>query len=257
MKYFYRLLNYEFSRIFISVTILYLGVIASPLILLNMAVREGSNIYDRFEDLYARSGCIIAFIVYFAVLCGIFIKSVYSDYGGSKSIYTILTLPVKREYIFFSKLSAFFIAAIGFIGTQLVGYIMAYHFFAPEIMYMSNGQTFFREMNNGLFLSIIRSDFMRLLFPIGYESAVSSAAALIATICAVYYGALCERAKRYWGFIFIVLAAGLIIYMLNYRLQALYYRPYASMYPYSAALLLLSGFFIWHGIRLVKSGAIA
>ncbi|MDK2903539.1 MAG: hypothetical protein PWQ93_1458 [Clostridiales bacterium] len=257
MKHFYRLLNYEFSRLFASATLLYFGVIATPLVFLNIAAKKSGNIYGRFEDLYADSGSIIVFAVFFAILCGIFIKNIYSDYWGSKGIYTLLSLPIKREYIYFSKLTAFFIVSTGFIGAQLVGYMIAYWFFAPDIIYDSAGMTIPREMHNGLFLSFIRSDFMRLFLPAGHESIVSSLAALTAVVCAVYYGALCERSRRYWGYIFIVFAAGLIIYTFNYRMQALYYSDYINTYPYSAVLFLLSGFFIWHGIRLVKSGAIA
>lgn len=257
MKSFYRLLNYEFSQMFTSLTILYFGVLISPVLFLSVAARKSGNVYGRFEELYSASGCIIVFILYFFILCGIFIKNIYSNYWRSKSIYTLLTLPVKRVYIYLSKLTAFLVAVLGFIASQFISYILSYHSFATKIMYQSNGETIFREMNNGLFLSLIRSDFMSILLPKGLESAVSSFVIFISIVCAIYYGVLCERSKKYRGFAFITAASVLIIKVISYRLQALHHSNYTNTYPYSVILFLLSIFLIWRSIKLVKRGAIA
>ncbi|HHY24095.1 MAG TPA: hypothetical protein GX527_07660, partial [Clostridiaceae bacterium] len=66
MKKFYKLLNYEVSQYITKVIIICFGTIISPLLLLNGALTDYSNLYQRFETIYESSGSIIVFAIYFA-----------------------------------------------------------------------------------------------------------------------------------------------------------------------------------------------
>jgi len=221
----------------------------------NIAMKDYSNIYKRFEVIYSSSGCIIIFLIYFAVLCVYLLKSIYTQYWGSKSIYTLLSLPVKREAVYFSKLAAFFIAFLVFFAAQLISVLLSYSIVASKVSRIQEGEYL---MNNGLFLAFIRSGFLRIILPLTAESIVSTASIVITIVITVYYGALCERSKRYWGFIFIAASVFLIIFVLNYRMgKPAFYTEYKNLYIYSGVLFSLSGLFLWHSIKLVKTGAIA
>jgi len=251
MKKYYRLLNYELISIIKPFIAICLVTIISPLLLLNRAMQNYGNHHDRFENVYLKSGCIIAFAICFAALCGLCIKNIYGNYWGSKSIYTLMTLPVKKEIIYFSKLTAFFICFIGLIAAQLLSVFLGYAFFAPTLLRTISGIVHYPRMHNGLFLAFIRSDFLRILLPLSIEGLISSLSVLITVVSSIYYAALCERSHRFGGFILITAAIILIIYTLSQRIDM-----NGNLYLMSLVLLLFSIFFIWHSIRLIKRSAI-
>ncbi len=253
MKSYYRLVNYQFMWILKPLILVYVGTIISPLFLLNAAMQDYNNIHSRFEDVFASSGCVMAFAIYFAATCGLCIASIYAGYWKSKSIYTLLALPIKREVIYFSELTVFFICFIGLIASQLVGIFLGYALFTPTLVRTINGETYYLRMQNGLFLSLIRSSFFRILLPLGIESFVSSLTTLIATVSTLYYSVLCERSRRYFGFIPVIAVIIFIIYTITQRIN----MSNANTYINSLILLLCSAFFTWHGVKLVKRSAIA
>ncbi|MDF2669760.1 MAG: hypothetical protein K0R67_2066, partial [Paenibacillus sp.] len=77
MKGFYRLLNYEFNHMLKAVLLSCIGVIISPLMLLNLATKESRLSYERFEQIYVSSGCVIVFLIFLAALCAFFLKNFY------------------------------------------------------------------------------------------------------------------------------------------------------------------------------------
>ena len=251
MKNYYRLLNYELISLLKPLIFLCLGTIIILLLLLNQAMQDYGNHHDRFENIYLNSGCIIVFAICFAALCGLCIKNIYGNYWGNKSIYTLMTLPIKKEIIYFSKLTAFFICFIGLIAAQLISVFLGYALFSPTLIRTINGEVHYPRMHNGLFLAFIRSDFLRIILPLSMESFISSLAVLIAVVSSLYYAVLCERSHRYSGIIFVIAAIILIVYTLSQRISM-----NISLYLMSLILLLFSTFFIWHGIRLVKRSAI-
>jgi hypothetical protein len=233
------------------------GAIISPMLFLHAATRtyDKHTVVERFEDIYASSGIIIVFLVLLAILSAFFLKNIYAAYWGSKGIYTYLTLPVKREAYYFSKLLTFTVCLMMLLAAQLLGVMLGYSVAAANIGSIDEGQFL---MNNGLFLAFIRSEFLRILLPLSFNGLLSSISIMIALITGLYYGALCERSKRYYGFIFIAAAVVFIINVLNYRMERpVYPDSFTNLYPSSVTLLLLSGLFMWHSISLIKRGAIA
>lgn len=253
MSKLYKLLNYEVSQHISKVLVICACTVVSPLILLNRAV-DYTNYYKRIETIYESSGCIIAFAVFFAAICGICVQSFYSNYFGSKSIYTLTTIPMKREAVYFSKLISFFIYFLMLLAAQLISVFIAHGMIASQIAKWEGGKYL---MNNSLFLAFIRSGFLRILLPLGLEGIISTVSIFAAIVCSIYYAMLCERSKRYWGFLPIAAVIYILARVITYRLnQNESYPKYINLNVFSLILICFCCFFIWHGIRLYKRGAI-
>lgn len=255
MKDFYRLLNYEISENIIPLIFICIGKIVFPLILLRIALEDYSTISMRFEDIYASSGCIILFLIGLAGVFALCIKSLYSKYYGSKSIYTLLTLPVKREIVYFSRLAAFLIYFLLFLAFELISVFIGYRFVISYISTLTNEKNYL--ITNGLFLAFVRSDFLRIILPLGIESLIYSISILISIVCGLYYAVLCERSKRYWGFVLIGIVVFILIRGIVYPITHMTnLDKFKTKYIYSLPLIGFSVLFIWDSIRLVKGGAI-
>lgn len=257
MKGLYRLVNYEFSLWLRLILPLCAGAVVAPLFFLSSATKHYSEytVNERFEDIYVSSGCTILFLVFLAIACAFFVKTVYAGYWGSKSVYTFLTLPVRRESLYFGKLIAFAACLLLLIAAQLVSIRLGYAIFAGKTGSYAEGEF---VMHNGLFLSLIRSDFFRLLLPLTFSRILSSAAIFSVIVTGLYYGTLCERSRKYWGFAAIAAAMLIAINVLGYRLnEEIHMNDPKGLYVSSLSLLALGGFFVWHSLRIVKRGAIA
>jgi hypothetical protein len=238
-------------------TLLYVATLVVPLFLLNSAANDYAMFsnHSRFEDLYISSGCALLFLVLMALLCLYFLLTIYASYWGSKSVYTYLTLPVRRESLYMSKLIVFATFLLLLIGVQLISIRLGYALVADKAGTYNEGKF---VINNGLFLAFARSDFFRLLLPFNFSRIFSSCSMLIAIATGIYYGALCERSRKYWGFVAIGTASWILYKVLVYRLnETNYYFEPRSLYPSSFMLLALSGLFLWHGLRMMRRGTIA
>lgn len=212
-------------------------------------------VHDRYEDIYMSSGSVLCLLIGLGMLCALFVIRQYAGYWGGKSIYTFLTLPVRREELYFSKLIAFIICLLFFVAAQIIGMRLGYSL--VEGRAGAYGDSAF-VMDNGLFLSIIRSSFQRILLPLGFQELLSTASIIITLTTGLYYGVLCERSKRYWSFILIGIAAIILFHTVSYRMNPYQYLgDYKNMYVQSSMLLGFSGLFIWHSIKLLKRSAIA
>lgn len=104
----------------------------------------------------------------------------------------------------------------------------------------------------------MRSDFFRLLLPLDFSRILSSCSMFLAIATGFYYAALCERSRKYWGFIAVGAAALILYKALVYRLnESVHYFEPRNLYPSSLMLLALSAFFISHGLSMMKRGTIA
>ncbi|MBB6735293.1 hypothetical protein [Cohnella zeiphila] len=257
MSGLYRLLNAEFGRWMAFVALLCAGAVLVPLLLLNSAAGDAGSFanHARYEDLYAASGCPLLFLLLLALLCAYFLKSVYAGYWGSKSVYTYLTLPVRRESLYFSKLIVFATCLLLLIAAQIVSIRLGYELVAAKAKAYPAGSL---AMRNGLFLAFARSEFFRLLLPLNFSRILSSCSMLLAIATGFYYGALCERSRKFGGFALIAVAAFVLYRAVSFRLDEVAYTTLPrSLYPSSLALLAFSGWFVWHSLRIMRKGSIA
>ncbi|RUS42832.1 hypothetical protein [Cohnella sp. AR92] len=252
MKGFYRLLNLEFVSWIRFLAGLLVGSFSLSLLLLNSASRFSPwTNQPRYEDLFVSSGCTIVFFIAFVLLCLYFLKSVYAGYWGSKSVYSYLTLPVRRDALYWSKLLVFATGMLLLIAVQLLVFRLGYAL--VDSRYTSGF-----GMHNGWYLALIRSEFIRILLPLSLSRLLSTLSLLLAIAAGLYYGALCERSRKYYGFFGIAAAAFLIVKVLLYRMnETLYDADPHSLYGSSLLLLAFAAAFVWHGIYLLRRGSIA
>ena len=254
MKSFYRLLNEEFNAIFYGLLAICAAALFVPPLLIAYRMKRFMSEYERYEQIYATSGSVLVFVLCLAALLGLLLYSVYSGYWRTKSVYTMLTLPVSRESLFFGKLAAF---GIGFLLLWLAALLNVWlgcEIAENRMLRHTDGSVV--PIHNGLFLAVIRSDFMNLLIPFTVKGLLSTVSMAAALITGVYYGALCERSRRYWGVVPIAVSWWLIYRAAVYRigLPEPYVDPY-NLWLNSAILLALTGWFAAHGIILLKKGA--
>ncbi|NMA94546.1 MAG: hypothetical protein GX974_00725 [Clostridiales bacterium] len=259
MRKFYRLLNYEVSENIIPLILICIGKIVISLISIQIALEKPNNWVKRYEDFYLSSGCIIIFTMALIGIFGLCIKSLYSNYFGSKGIYTLLTLPVKREYIYFSRFCAFLIYFLALFAAEIITAFTGYKLFTSYItrypwMLQDEGRYL---LTNGLFLAFIRSDFFRIILPLGIESLIYSFSILISVVSGLYYAFICERSSRYWGILLIGIALVILIRGIVYPItHTSGLDRYISKYIYSIPLIVFSVIFMLNSIKLLKRGAI-
>lgn len=258
VKGLYRLFNDEFLRLFkatltisllvsIVTTIQFRGVIGDL---------HEHYVFERFEDVYASAGGPAIFWIGLIALFAWIVISFYSHYWGSKGIYTLLTLPVSRSAWYSGQLLALFMNVLTLMAVQLIVLSWTYHLWTSKLEGFEGDYV----MNNGLFLAFLRSDFLRILFPLTLEGSICSLGMLMVIATGFYYGMLCERSKRYWGFGTILLGGYITLKAVQARTSDPLQLPYESAwsgYVYGIIFLILSGFFIWHSLRLIRKGAIA
>jgi hypothetical protein len=253
MKTFYRLLNYELGELLWGVLVLCSGLIVTSWIMMNNELNQyyRNSLFERFEHIYEASGLPTLFLIFFIALLLLFIHSIYKSYWGSKSIYTLLTLPVKREMLYWSKLSAFLISAFMLWMSQLVSVFVCYRLMIHKLADNSDGL-----MSNGLLLAFIRSDFLRLLWPYGAINIISTICLLLVIVTGVYYWSLCERSKRKWSWLLLPIVLWLISSAIGMRLNPIYEYSNVKIIMNSLILFALSGMFMWYSIHLLKKGAV-
>lgn len=257
MKRFYRLLNAQLGELLIGMLLLCAGLITASWLLIHIQIKDYNfySVHERFEDIYHASGMPIVFLLCLIGVFALFIKSFYAAYWGSKSIYTLLTLPMKREIFYLSKLCSLIISVLMLLCAQLVGFIIAYRYMEVKVASYSSGQF---DMANGLFLAFIRSDFMRLLYPYGSVNVLSTVSIFVVLITGVFYVVICERSQRRWGPAMIPIVSWLIMTAIQTRLGAIYSNdPVKMVLIYSLAMLVISVACVWHSVVLLKKGAIA
>ncbi|NLM11951.1 MAG: hypothetical protein GX213_14525 [Clostridiaceae bacterium] len=259
MKKMYYLINNEFKGLYRVVLVLVLVLIILQQFLLIRSIKYYPNRFERFELLFSKSGCIIIFLVCFFALCGLCIFNAYSNYTESKSIYTLLTLPLPREYMYFSKLISYSMCFLTLLASQIISAWIGYGLFYWYVSSQQIATNITLPVNNGLFLAFIRSDFFRLILPFGFMGFISSLAVFISLVCTIYYGVICERSKRYFRFAIVILNLSLIVLSLVHRINSLtVLGVYESNYIHvlTAAIFLTTVFIIYDSLRLIKKSAI-
>jgi hypothetical protein len=217
--------------------------------------------YVPYEEFFNSSGAIIVFGFAFAACCTLSIWTIVYNYHGSKSIYTLMTLPQNRSQLYLSKLITCLMFFLILLTTQLLSALLGYIIFAPKIQRPVEelyATVRYDHAKNGLFLSFIRSNFFRLLFPLGLKSFISSISILFAFVVGLLYGVLCERSKSYYRLILVTAHMGYSIYLVNYRITATdFFQRHQSLTIHSVLMLLITAFFIWDSMKLVRSSAIS
>ncbi|WP_270171299.1 hypothetical protein [Paenibacillus sp. SYP-B4298] len=257
MKGYYRLLNAEFAAWLRAIILLCAGALGTPLLLIHAATNDYGpyTVVERYETLYVSSGAALTCGVYILLLLAYYVRSVYRAYSGSKSIYTFLTLPVRREALYAAKLTTAATALLLLLAAQGAGAWLGYELAAARA-FRAGGEGY--VMHNGWFLAVIRSEWFRMLLPFSFSRLLSTVAIAAALLTGTYYATLCERSRKLWGEVAVIAAVLLIIRVAGYRMsEPIYYGEPSGLYWSSALLLLLSAWFIGHSLQLLRRGTVA
>ncbi|WP_132253443.1 hypothetical protein [Natranaerovirga pectinivora] len=254
MKKFIYLFEHEFNYIFKYVLLLCGFSIALQGFFIWHA-RRGINVYTYipFEEMFIGSGAVIIALISLAGMIGICILSFYSNFNESKSIYTLMALPQDRKNMFFAKILAWFVGFISLVASQLLIGILGYAIFAPTYLKELGPRNIVEtRVNNGLFLSFVRSDFYRIVMPLSFEGFLSTFAILISIIFAIYYSLLCIKGmyKREILAIVVVIQLIVVINVLRYRVQLPF--EYHNLYISSGILFVITGFYVWDSIKILR-----
>jgi hypothetical protein len=247
MKKLAYLLNTELSGLFKPVCLIVLFNVAAQLLLAWLANQSGIR-YNRFESFYGEAGCITIFCMSLLVLLGLLIFHFYSHWWGSKSIYTLMTLPMKRSTVYVSMLSGFYLVLLFFLATNLIAAVLCYGLFHSQI---SNVIYPGYVIENGLFLAFVRSDFLRMLVPLTPEGLFSTLSLLALLPAAVLYGAISERSMRYLNLIPVGMAFVLMGLTVTRRLN-----HQGGLLVLTLGMVVLMSFFVWHSLYIIGKNAI-
>jgi len=253
----YKLINYEFRCIYKNVLAIGLLLILGQNFLLYISSREYlPNGYIPFENLISISGVPIVFYICFTMILASCIYSVLSNYIGSKSIYTLMTLPQNRSYIYLSKLFTGITSILMLIAAQFISIFCGYALFSTSIGTYEDSVLKLEKPVNALFLAFIRSDFLRMLFPLNIESLIYTATIFISIICSIYYVIYGIQARKYIYVGLALINVILIIFVLTYRSNALtgVWKDH-NLSIYSALFLLLSVYYSYQSISWIKRGS--
>lgn len=257
MNKFYRLWNAETRAMMPVVLLLCAGLVATTLQLLRGAVPgpNGSNAYVRYEDVFVSSGCVWAAFLFFAGYSAFVLIRLYAAHWGSKSVYTLLTLPGGRGGLYASRLAAFVVGFLLLAAAEVASVKLGYSLYADRVADASNGRL---VMTDGQFLAWIRSPYFRLLVPESAGGWLASAGLVAAWATGLIYVYACERGRRHWGHAIAAVALYLAFRSVN-RLteRGAYDLTEADLYRYGIMMFVFGAYFAWYGWRLYRKGAIA
>ncbi|MFD2117375.1 hypothetical protein ACFSTH_10045 [Paenibacillus yanchengensis] len=257
MKRFYRLLHYEVYHLLKYVAVISIALIASSLWLIGLELKNYSfsNTFERYEHLYTNSGSVWLFTLAFIALLLVIAYSFQVPFSKrGRSIYTLLTLPLHRSFIYFAKLLAAFIAILLLYCAQLITFIAGYYMMEMALGNYNNG---ILSMDNGLYLAFLRLPLFHLLWPktpLVLFVVVSSCLVLITAIMRTILHFISDRHLTTHLFLLPVIISFTHLF-LDLRVFPIYYDE-RSMIINAIVLTLASLFFIWDSLQLIRKGAV-
>ncbi len=249
---FLKLVRFELERRLTLVLILADAAFAAPTAAVYGYIKTGGviNRYVKFEDAFTGGGGPIYFYVLLAILVFIIIRAVYADFVDSKSIYTLLSLPVKRQNLFFAKLLAFYAWLVMLLAATYSGTIFSYSVFRmivnSALSYTPGGYSF----RNGFLLALIRLPFFKLVMPISPQGCLLSVTLAVTLVCSVFFLALCERARDRLFIPYIIAYGYSAVVVTSGILNQNQYNT--AFFIFAAGHAALSVLAICYGLRLVK-----
>ena len=218
MKKFYRLCSFQFVSIGTKTLFVCAALIIFQLITF---FNQPFTNRARLEQYMQVSGYGTMFLIAFVSVLIIIAISIYQRYFGSKSIYTIMALPIpmRKISICFSFIIPGVIAVLMLCFTQIISVFASNQILIAKATYVTGGMDVTQMettayMNNSTFLSFVRYDYLRLLLPLDLIDLARLICLLTAPVVAVVYLAFCERSRKY-GRMALVLLQGILMWQIT------------------------------------------
>ena len=201
MKRFLVLFKLEYDGVFLPLCIIAAVMSALQLALFGWRLGEaGTHAPLSYAIDTARISIVfaIAYVSMLALMTARFVR----NYMPSKSIYALLTLPVKRNWVYMAKLAAALLAGFMLLAAQMV-LMMIF----SALMGMRNICPMGHEVTRrsaDLYLALLDVGFLRMLFPPDLFSLMFSVFVFFGSICVVFYVVVGIKSGRGYNMIGIV-----------------------------------------------------
>lgn len=221
LRKFIYLTNFEVSSVLMKTLVAVGLLVIVQLIAFVAVITNEANEYLRFEELADMAGYSISFYIAGFVILGITGFCFYKNWLGSKSIYSLLCLPVRRAFVYFSKLTAAVISILILIVAQVANIFLSYGFYLFAVPNIP-------KVRNGLVLSFIRWDFLKLFYPSDLFGLLNTITYIIVAAASVLFLIILERSGHYRKALLLMIASVIIVLLplpfgnwLNWSLVAL------------------------------------
>ena len=192
MKRFTLLLKHEYDILFrpLSITIGVMAVLQLFLFILQLRDVGRSAPLALVID---NSAVMWIFAIAYACLLGSIIASFVMNYTPAKSIYALLTLPIKRTHVYWAKLSSALLAGFVLLAAQMALVLLFSLFTSRPDTFTDHSS---REIipllyrSADLYLSLLTSQSLRILFPPDIVGAVFSVVGYFGTIAMALFVAV-------------------------------------------------------------------
>lgn len=211
----YKLINYQFMHLLKKTVFLYTVFILLEFAAFYSVVKNLDLNYYRFEQVLEKANIGILFLLAFIGVLLCVAVSFAELYMGSKSIYSVIRLPVSPTKLCLSFYAAGTLGILILVLLQTVA-IIIFSAWLPGFFPHQSG-TPFTYMNDYLALAFIRSKSLSFLFPISFLQLLRSLVMLLSPTIAVLFlcMSLASKLKEniffigIWAFLYILLSGGI------------------------------------------------
>lgn len=201
----YKLTNFIFRRMFRMTKWVYLALFISEICLFYMNSGGGSGRY-RFEQMLEKAGVGTIFLVsYFSVLV-IFTVVLAGFYTGSKSIYSVVSLPVNPGNLLFALVFPCVMNILLLYCVQSLTVILLGQWYPRFVI---------KQMNDYLLLAFLRYKPISILFPFTGMQVCKTLLIAVATSVIALFTFISAAARKYGNFVLSASCTLLIILIYN------------------------------------------
>jgi len=137
----------------------------------------------------------IVFAIAFVSLLAFVALRFIMNYTPSKSIYALLTLPIKRKHVYWAKLVAALLAGVVLLAAQML-LILVFNTITSGQEASVLGEYEIVRRNADLYLTLLDSSFLRMLFPPDIYSLLFTVFGLFGSISVMLYVTVAAKAGK-------------------------------------------------------------
>lgn len=245
MKKLFYLINFELSNMLKKLILLCACMIAIESVSFLVILFNTKNHYLRFEELLDKAGYPLMFYIFLGLLLVIIAFGFYQNYFGSKSIYTLLTLPSKRGHVYLGKYISGLLCSLMLAAVQIIGVFLAYSLYLYAFSDIP-------RMNNALFLAFIRSEFLRMLLPFDFLSLVASIICINSLIVLILFAVIGERSRNYFS----PVVFSIILFRIFAVIPTVYRNEISGTLVALAGALILTAMMIFYSLKTIERSGI-
>lgn len=208
MKKFLVLWEQDFKSTYWMVTGISLLMMILQIFLIKVASSSQSQKgYMPVEIIIQKAGCDKLFIAGLFLMIGCLVMNYFFNFYRSKSIYTMLSLPLSEKWLYLSKILTGVVYFLIFICGQLLAIIIASYLFKKPISYglavasydggetlTVSGKPLFAQ--HDIYMAFIRNKFLRVVLPLRWDLLILNVFLIMSGVIIIYYVFLGARSDK-------------------------------------------------------------